>query len=88
MLIAKLDRYTQCELMSVHYKYPLLLIEFEEYKSFSLEVSGARAGKSISHNFLRSTLLKQGLTQRGKGSSHQNLPPMSPSTFRRFRRKL
>ncbi|KAF9652763.1 hypothetical protein BDM02DRAFT_3088779 [Thelephora ganbajun] len=30
--------YTQCELMSVHYKHPLLLIEFEEHKSFSLEV--------------------------------------------------
>ncbi|KAL6299457.1 hypothetical protein BKA93DRAFT_819892 [Sparassis latifolia] len=29
--------YTQCELMSVHYKQPILLIEFEEYKSFSLE---------------------------------------------------
>lgn len=31
-------RYTQCELMSVHYKQPVLLIEFEEQKSFSLEV--------------------------------------------------
>jgi len=31
--------YTQCELMSVHYKHPILLIEFEEHKSFSLEVS-------------------------------------------------
>jgi ERCC4-type nuclease len=31
-------RYTQCELMSVHYKQPILLIEFEENKSFSLEV--------------------------------------------------
>lgn len=30
--------YTQCELMSVHYRHPLLLIEFEEHKSFSLEV--------------------------------------------------
>lgn len=30
-------RYTQCELMSVHYKQPILLIEFEEQKSFSLE---------------------------------------------------
>ena len=30
-------RYTQCELMSVHYKQPILLIEFEEHKSFSLE---------------------------------------------------
>ncbi|THU85938.1 hypothetical protein K435DRAFT_731891 [Dendrothele bispora CBS 962.96] len=30
--------YTQCELMSVHYKTPVLLIEFEEDKAFSLEV--------------------------------------------------
>ncbi|KAF6752030.1 hypothetical protein DFP72DRAFT_462496 [Ephemerocybe angulata] len=30
--------YTQCELMSVHYKYPVLLIEFEEDKAFSLEI--------------------------------------------------
>ncbi|EKM77091.1 hypothetical protein AGABI1DRAFT_122321 [Agaricus bisporus var. burnettii JB137-S8] len=29
--------YTQCEFMSVHYKHPVLLIEFEEDKSFSLE---------------------------------------------------
>ena len=31
-------RYTQCELMSAHYKIPILLIEFEEHKAFSLEV--------------------------------------------------
>ncbi|KAF8639006.1 hypothetical protein AX17_001785 [Amanita inopinata Kibby_2008] len=30
--------YTQCELMSVHYKHPILLIEFEEDKAFSLEL--------------------------------------------------
>ncbi|KZT51574.1 hypothetical protein CALCODRAFT_125678 [Calocera cornea HHB12733] len=29
--------YTQCELMSVHYKQPILLIEFEQDKSFSLQ---------------------------------------------------
>ncbi|KAH9934024.1 uncharacterized protein BXZ73DRAFT_89675 [Epithele typhae] len=29
--------YTQCELMSAHYKQPILLIEFEEHKSFALE---------------------------------------------------
>ncbi|CED82579.1 Structure-specific endonuclease ERCC1-XPF, catalytic component XPF/ERCC4 [Phaffia rhodozyma] len=29
--------YTQCEMMSVHYKIPILLIEFEEKKSFSLQ---------------------------------------------------
>ncbi|KAI1787127.1 hypothetical protein LXA43DRAFT_1064555 [Ganoderma leucocontextum] len=32
--------YTQCELMSAHYKQPILLIEFEEHKSFSLETVG------------------------------------------------
>ena len=31
-------RYTQCETMSAHYKHPILLIEWEEHKSFSLEV--------------------------------------------------
>ena len=30
-------RYTQCEVMSAHYKHPILLIEWEEHKSFSLE---------------------------------------------------
>lgn len=30
--------YTQCELMSVHYKHPVLLIEFEEDKAFSLDI--------------------------------------------------
>ncbi|KAI0077545.1 hypothetical protein K474DRAFT_1707288 [Panus rudis PR-1116 ss-1] len=29
--------YTQCELMSAHYKQPILLIEWEENKSFSLD---------------------------------------------------
>lgn len=37
-------RYTQCELMSVHYKQPILLIEFEEQKSFSLEARGQTLG--------------------------------------------
>lgn len=32
--------YTQCELMTAHYKQPILLIEFEEHKSFSLETVG------------------------------------------------
>ncbi|KZO94381.1 hypothetical protein CALVIDRAFT_224105 [Calocera viscosa TUFC12733] len=36
--------YTQCELMSVHYKQPILLIEFEQDKSFSLQtISETRA---------------------------------------------
>ena len=30
--------YTQCELMSTHYKIPILLIEFEESRSFTLDV--------------------------------------------------
>ncbi|KAF9030370.1 hypothetical protein BDZ89DRAFT_1159420 [Hymenopellis radicata] len=30
--------YTQCEVMSVHYQNPVLLIEFEEDKAFSLEM--------------------------------------------------
>ncbi|KAH8834013.1 hypothetical protein DL96DRAFT_1521655 [Flagelloscypha sp. PMI_526] len=30
--------YTQCELMSAHYKYPILLVEFEEDKAFSLDI--------------------------------------------------
>lgn len=34
----KVYSYTQCELMTQHYKYPVLLIEFEEDKAFSLEV--------------------------------------------------
>ncbi|KAN0059816.1 DNA repair protein RAD16 [Thecaphora frezii] len=29
--------YTQCELMGVHYQHPILLIEFEQDKSFSLQ---------------------------------------------------
>ncbi|KAG8927958.1 hypothetical protein FRC01_006670 [Tulasnella sp. 417] len=29
--------YTQCELMSAHYNYPILLIEFEESRLFSLQ---------------------------------------------------
>ncbi len=32
------NRYTQAEFMSVHYKHPVLLIEFEEDKAFSLGV--------------------------------------------------
>jgi DNA excision repair protein ERCC-4 len=32
--------YAQCELMSAHYKQPVLLIEFEEHKAFALESVG------------------------------------------------
>lgn len=31
-------RYQQCELMTAHYKQPILLIEFDEKKSFNLDV--------------------------------------------------
>lgn len=30
--------FQQCELMTTHYKQPILLIEFDEKKSFNLEV--------------------------------------------------
>jgi len=33
--------YTQCESMTHHYKQPMLLIEFEQSKSFNLEVSNS-----------------------------------------------
>ncbi|KAG1775146.1 hypothetical protein EV702DRAFT_973779 [Suillus placidus] len=39
--------YTQCELMSVHYKQPILLIEFEENKAFSLETVAESAKSYI-----------------------------------------
>ena len=32
-----LDRYTQVEAMAVHYSHPVLLIEFDQDKSFSLQ---------------------------------------------------
>jgi DNA excision repair protein ERCC-4 len=36
--------YQQCELMSIHYKQPILLIEFDQKKSFNLEVR-SRTGR-------------------------------------------
>lgn len=42
-------RYTQCEMMSVHYKHPVLLIEFEEDKAFSLEVRKS-SSHALKHN--------------------------------------
>jgi len=39
-IVLNVPRYTQCELMSAHYKYPVLLIEFEEDKAFFLDVRG------------------------------------------------
>ncbi len=48
--------YTQCELMTQHYKYPILLIEFEEDKAFSLEVCYSYASCSP---LIRSRLLRR-----------------------------
>ncbi|KAI9572539.1 hypothetical protein HD554DRAFT_2202904 [Boletus coccyginus] len=42
--------YTQCELMSVHYKQPVLLIEFEENKAFSLTVVSEEAKTYAKHS--------------------------------------
>nr|WJN24989.1 single-stranded DNA endonuclease [Pseudozyma flocculosa] len=45
--------YTQCELMCVHYQHPILLIEFDQDKSFSLKsvndgkVSGRNTGTEL-----------------------------------------
>lgn len=40
--------YTQCELMSVHYQHPILLIEFDQDKSFSLQSMNEAKGKIVS----------------------------------------
>ncbi|SPO26665.1 related to RAD1 - component of the nucleotide excision repairosome [Ustilago trichophora] len=42
--------YTQCELMCVHYQHPILLIEFEQDKSFSLKSTDGKTatGRSAS----------------------------------------
>ncbi|KAI6126207.1 hypothetical protein EV401DRAFT_2226317 [Pisolithus croceorrhizus] len=49
--------YTQCELMSVHYKQPILLIEFEENKAFSLELI-AETAKSYAKPTAKATSKK------------------------------
>lgn len=38
--------FTQCEYMSTYYKTPILLIEFEENRSFSLEVGNEVCGQT------------------------------------------
>lgn len=49
MLTIGRNRFQQCEQMTAHYKQPILLIEFDEKKSFNMEVrlflwnSGSRA---------------------------------------------
>jgi ERCC4-type nuclease len=35
-------RYTQCESMSLYYKIPILLIEFDQSKSFTLQVKKSK----------------------------------------------
>jgi hypothetical protein len=66
LLITGFYRYTQCELMSVHYKHPLLLIEFEEHKSFSLEVSGVSTGKSVRQVTFPGTYTRGKILPEGK----------------------
>ncbi|PWZ00136.1 DNA repair protein [Testicularia cyperi] len=49
--------YTQCELMCVHYQHPILLIEFEQDKSFSLRSTGdARTSATTKTNAAPSDL--------------------------------
>ncbi|SCV74432.1 BQ2448_8071 [Microbotryum intermedium] len=50
--------YQQCEIMSAHYKTPILLIEFDEKKSFNLETYVELRAKGESFDFdLRSKLV-------------------------------
>jgi len=42
--------YQQCEMMSAHYKTPILLIEFDEKKSFTLETYKETRGNKTSTN--------------------------------------
>ncbi|PWN49819.1 restriction endonuclease-like protein [Violaceomyces palustris] len=43
--------YTQCELMSIHYQHPILLIEFDQHKSFSLQtLSDTKSGNPQTHS--------------------------------------
>lgn len=76
LLIIEPHRYTQCELMSVHYKHPLLLIEFEEHKSFSLEVNGVNANKGLGFitslgSCHRSKILRKGEREVPAKNSYQ-----------------
>ncbi|KAK0520363.1 DNA repair protein RAD16, partial [Tilletia horrida] len=45
--------YTQCEMMSIHYQHPILLIEFDQDKSFSLQNMGEM--KANVRNLTRTT---------------------------------
>ncbi|KAG8906750.1 hypothetical protein FRB99_006241 [Tulasnella sp. 403] len=63
--------YAQCELMSAHYTYPVLLIEFEENRSFSLQTlintkSGAKrrtndGGGGVKHANANDSLIQSKL---------------------------
>ncbi|KAK9475027.1 uncharacterized protein V1510DRAFT_359391 [Dipodascopsis tothii] len=50
--------YTQCEVMTVHYKIPVLLIEFDHNKSFSLDpVSSVSATANLNSHDLQAKLV-------------------------------
>ncbi|KAF8428265.1 hypothetical protein EV426DRAFT_680524 [Tirmania nivea] len=50
--------YNQCEVMFNHYKYPMLLIEFDQNKSFNLEpFADMSAGSTINNSDLQSKLV-------------------------------
>jgi len=50
--------YNQCEVMFNYYKYPMLLIEFDQNKSFNLEpFADMSAGSTINNNDLQSKLV-------------------------------
>jgi hypothetical protein len=57
--------------MSVHYKQPVLLIEFEEHKSFSLEASVQTACDASCYLLLFRHLLRSSLTRRPVRNIHK-----------------
>lgn len=77
-----LCRYTQCEMMTTHYKQPVLLIEFEENKSFSLQV------RPITPKSTLSTYLPP-LSPVVPAHQHPGLPryPPQPPQKRKIRAK-
>jgi len=58
--------------MSVHYKHPLLLIEFEEHKSFSLEVHATEARSYV----------------KGKGKFPSKVPTSTPDYIPTLQEKI
>ncbi|KAJ3994943.1 hypothetical protein F5050DRAFT_1770584 [Lentinula boryana] len=69
-------RYTQCELMSVHYKTPVLLIEFDEDKAFSFEIISDL--KSYAKTTNRYPLKKK---TTGNPAEHEYTSPTIQSKF-------